>query len=91
MPLRPQKQSSASSLAFFQLTNVYNATHRTKLVDDAKRPQPRFRGLVHGTVSIVREEGFRGIYRGLFPVVCLVASFLVLGPRACMFAKPIRR
>ena len=53
---------------------------RTKLVDDAKRPQPRFRGLVHGTVTIVREEGLRGIYRGLFPVVCIVASFLVLGP-----------
>ena len=80
MLLHPQKQSSTSSLAFSQLTYVYNTTHRTKLVDDAKRPQPRFRGLVHGTVTIVREEGLRGIYRGLFPVVRIVASFLVLGP-----------
>jgi solute carrier family 25 (mitochondrial citrate transporter), member 1 len=39
------------------------------LIDDAKRPQPRYRGLLHGTASIVREEGLRGIYRGLFPVV----------------------
>jgi hypothetical protein len=43
--------------------------HRTKLIDDAKRPQPRYRGLLHGTACIVQEEGLRGIYRGLFPVV----------------------
>ena len=46
-----------------------NSDVRTKLIDDAKRPDPRYRGLVHGTVSIVREEGIGGIYRGLFPVV----------------------
>jgi len=44
-------------------------TIKTKLIDDAKRPEPRYRGLVHGTASIVREEGLRGIYRGLFPVM----------------------
>jgi len=44
-------------------------TIKTKLIDDSKQPQPRFRGLVHGTTMIVREEGFRGIYRGLFPVM----------------------
>lgn len=43
---------------------------RTKLIDDAKSPNPKYRGLIHGTASIVREEGLRGIYRGLFPVVC---------------------
>jgi solute carrier family 25 citrate transporter 1 len=64
---------------------------RTKLIDDAKRPQPRFRGLVHGTVSIVREEGLRGIYRGLFPVVRLVVWFRVFSPPVCVFAEPIRR
>lgn len=42
---------------------------RTKLIDDAKSPNPKYRGLIHGTVSIVREEGITGIYRGLFPVV----------------------
>ncbi|KAG8747260.1 hypothetical protein FRC10_001876 [Ceratobasidium sp. 414] len=41
----------------------------TKLIDDSKLPQPRFRGLIHGTTCIVREEGIRGVYRGLFPVV----------------------
>ncbi|KAM5537326.1 hypothetical protein V8D89_009056 [Ganoderma adspersum] len=44
-------------------------TIKTKLIDDSKSPNPRFRGLVHGTSVIVREEGLRGIYRGLFPVM----------------------
>ncbi|GAA5920101.1 hypothetical protein JCM1841_004097 [Sporobolomyces salmonicolor] len=43
-------------------------TIKTKLIDDQKREVPRYRGLVHGTVSIVREEGIAGIYRGLGPV-----------------------
>lgn len=57
---------------FFGPTATYwgfDHVRRTKLIDDAKRPQPRYHGLLHGTASIVREEGLRGIYRGLFPVV----------------------
>lgn len=49
--------------------HTLNTAHRTKLIDDAKRPDPRYRGLIHGTVSIIREEGIGGVYRGLFPVV----------------------
>lgn len=44
-------------------------TIKTKLIGDAHRPNPQYRGLVHGTVSIVRQEGILGIYRGLFPVM----------------------
>jgi len=44
-------------------------TIKTKLIDDAKRPNPQYRGLIHGTVSIVKQEGIFGIYRGLFPVI----------------------
>jgi len=44
-------------------------TIKTKLVDDAKRSNPQYRGLIHGTVSIVKQEGIFGIYRGLFPVM----------------------
>ncbi|KAF8555185.1 mitochondrial tricarboxylate transporter, partial [Imleria badia] len=44
-------------------------TIKTKLIDDAKRPNPQYRGLIHGTTSIVRQEGIAGIYRGLFPVM----------------------
>lgn len=44
-------------------------TIKTKLIDDQKRVVPRYRGLLHGTLSIVKEEGIGGIYRGLFPVM----------------------
>ena len=57
----------------YLISNFEHAS-RTKLIDDAKRPQPRYRGLLHGTASIVREEGILGIYRGLFPVVSLQRS-----------------
>ncbi|GAA5827746.1 hypothetical protein JCM11251_007652 [Rhodosporidiobolus azoricus] len=43
-------------------------TIKTKLIDDAKSPNPRYRGLAHGTMTIVKEEGISGIYRGLGPV-----------------------
>ncbi|EPQ30919.1 uncharacterized protein PFL1_01817 [Pseudozyma flocculosa PF-1] len=45
-------------------------TIKTKLIDDAKRAAPRYPpGLFPGTAAIVREEGLRGIYRGLGPVM----------------------
>ena len=39
------------------------------MIEDSKRAQPRFNGLVNGVRTIVREEGYRGIYRGVGPVV----------------------
>ncbi|PWZ01511.1 mitochondrial carrier [Testicularia cyperi] len=45
-------------------------TIKTKLIDDGKRAVPKYpRGLFPGTAAIVKEEGIRGIYRGLFPVM----------------------
>lgn len=45
-------------------------TIKTKLIDDGKRAVPKYpRGLIPGTAAIVKEEGIRGIYRGLFPVM----------------------
>ncbi|KAG6908797.1 hypothetical protein DXG01_003244 [Tephrocybe rancida] len=44
-------------------------TIKTKLIDDAKRPNPQYRGLIHGTRTIIRQEGLSGVYRGLFPVM----------------------
>jgi solute carrier family 25 citrate transporter 1 len=49
--------------------SLINSAARTKLIDDAKGPNPQYRGLIHGTTQIVKKEGLRGIYRGLFPVV----------------------
>lgn len=51
----------------FMLTFFCN--HRTKLIEDSRRPDPQFRGLAHGTSYIVRTEGLAGIYRGLSAVV----------------------
>jgi solute carrier family 25 citrate transporter 1 len=30
---------------------------------------PKYRGLIHGTTTIIKEEGISGVYRGLGPVV----------------------
>ncbi|PLW23219.1 hypothetical protein PCASD_09215, partial [Puccinia coronata f. sp. avenae] len=43
-------------------------TIKTKLVNEAMKPNPRFTGLVQGTREIIKMEGIGGIYRGLFPV-----------------------
>ena len=55
-----------------------NIPIRTKLIDDAKGPNPQYRGLIHGTTQIVKQEGIRGIYRGLFPVVSCCCRFLAM-------------
>jgi len=39
------------------------------MVQDAKRADPQYRGLIHGTGQIIKNEGFMGVYRGLFPVM----------------------
>lgn len=39
------------------------------MIEDSKRDQPRFKGTAHGVKTIIAEEGYRGIYRGLGPVV----------------------
>ena len=45
-------------------------TIKTKLIDDAKRAQPRYPpGLVSGSLAIIRDEGIGGVYRGLVPVM----------------------
>jgi len=44
-------------------------TIKTKMVQDARRPDPQYKGLIHGTGQIIKTEGFMGIYRGLFPVI----------------------
>lgn len=42
---------------------------RTKMIEDSKRPQPRFNGMADAVRKIVAEEGVGGLYRGLGPVV----------------------
>lgn len=42
---------------------------KTALIDDKKRAQPRLNGLFHGTKTILREQGFTALYKGLFPTM----------------------
>lgn len=44
-------------------------TIKTKLIHDSNSPNPKYKGLVHGTGAIIKAEGIQGIYRGLFPVM----------------------
>ena len=44
-------------------------TLKTKFIHDQNSKTPKYRGLVHGVTTIVREEGFRGIYQGLGPTM----------------------
>ena len=47
---------------------------KTSLIDDKKRAVPQYRGLVHGTKSIIAERGIRGIYQGLMPTLARQAA-----------------
>ena len=50
-------------------------TIKIKLIDDAfKSETPRFNGFFHGVSTIVKEEGFGGIYHGLTPTIFKVAT-----------------
>ncbi|GJJ79141.1 solute carrier family 25 (mitochondrial citrate transporter), member 1 [Entomortierella parvispora] len=44
-------------------------TIKTKLIHDGNLLVPKYNGLVHGVTSIVKAEGFGGIYRGVVPVM----------------------
>ncbi|KAJ1539119.1 hypothetical protein HK405_013171, partial [Cladochytrium tenue] len=44
-------------------------TIKTKLIHDQNQPNPRYKGLIHGTRMIVRESGIRGIYQGVTTVI----------------------
>ncbi|GJJ06070.1 hypothetical protein Clacol_000259 [Clathrus columnatus] len=44
-------------------------TIKTKMVQDARRPDPQYKGLLDGIGKIVKAEGIQGVYRGLFPVI----------------------
>ena len=50
-------------------------TIKIKLIDDQfKSGVPRFQGFFHGVKTIVGEEGFGGVYRGVAPTILKVAT-----------------
>jgi len=44
-------------------------TIKTKLIHDQSSLNPRYRGFVHGVSTMIRDDGLRGIYRGLAPTI----------------------
>ena len=47
---------------------------KTKLIADQNLPHPRYRGLIHGTSTMIREGGISAIYAGLVPTICKQAG-----------------
>ena len=47
---------------------MYAYAHTSvRSIDDRKSPNPRMRGLVHGSMIIARERGVRGFFQGFVP------------------------
>ncbi|KJE89683.1 hypothetical protein CAOG_08477 [Capsaspora owczarzaki ATCC 30864] len=44
-------------------------TIKVKFIHDQNQPQPKYRGFAHGVSTIVKTEGFAGIYQGLGPTI----------------------
>jgi solute carrier family 25 (mitochondrial citrate transporter), member 1 len=43
-------------------------------IDDRKRPNPRMRGFIHGSMVIAREKGIRGFFQGFVPTTMRQAA-----------------
>eukprot|EP01108_Squamamoeba_japonica_P006610 TRINITY_DN5400_c0_g1_i1.p1 TRINITY_DN5400_c0_g1~~TRINITY_DN5400_c0_g1_i1.p1 ORF type:complete len:319 (+),score=95.38 TRINITY_DN5400_c0_g1_i1:63-1019(+) len=67
-------------------------TLKVKFIHDNNSAKPKYKGLVHGTATIVKAEGFGGIYKGLTPTILKQGSnqairFLVFGEINKVFRK----
>lgn len=40
-------------------------TIKVSFINDRRLPKPRYRGFFHGVATIIREQGFHGIYKGV--------------------------
>ena len=47
---------------------------KTSIIDDRKSPNPRMRGLIHGTTIILRERGPAALFQGLVPTTARQAA-----------------
>ena len=66
-------------------------TIKIKLIDDAfKREVPRFNGFFHGVSTIIKEEGFGGVYQGLAPTIIKVATAQAKVSRSSSRAETVR-
>ncbi|XP_017770279.1 PREDICTED: putative tricarboxylate transport protein, mitochondrial [Nicrophorus vespilloides] len=53
--------------AIFAVTPM--ETVKVKFINDQRLAKPQFKGFFHGVVTIVKAEGFGGVYKGLFPTI----------------------
>lgn len=44
-------------------------TLKVKLIHDRFQEKPKFKGLFHGISTIIKQNGFGGIYKGLVPTI----------------------
>ncbi|XP_036343058.1 tricarboxylate transport protein, mitochondrial-like [Rhagoletis pomonella] len=44
-------------------------TVKVKFINDQRSANPKYRGFFHGVSTIVRQEGFGGVYKGLTPTI----------------------
>eukprot|EP01095_Lingulamoeba_sp_RSL-Kostka_P013506 TRINITY_DN5622_c0_g1_i1.p1 TRINITY_DN5622_c0_g1~~TRINITY_DN5622_c0_g1_i1.p1 ORF type:complete len:246 (+),score=81.75 TRINITY_DN5622_c0_g1_i1:191-928(+) len=56
------------------LITTIQETMKVRLVHDRLSEKPRFKGTIHGITTICKEQGFRGIYRGLVPTMAKQGS-----------------
>ncbi|KNC98271.1 uncharacterized protein SPPG_06669 [Spizellomyces punctatus DAOM BR117] len=68
---------------------------KTRLIADQNTEKPRFRGMLHGTATIFKEEGLGGIYRGATAVIARQAAnqavrFTVYGTLKDVAEKKLR-
>jgi len=59
----------AGGLSEAVLVTTYQETMKVRLIHDRLSPNPRFKGTVHGITTIIKEQAFLGIYKGLFPTI----------------------
>ncbi|EIW67639.1 hypothetical protein TREMEDRAFT_33282 [Tremella mesenterica DSM 1558] len=59
----------AAGMAEAVIAVTPSETIKTKMIEDSKRPQPQYKGMIHATRAIVAQEGWRGIYQGVVPVM----------------------
>jgi len=58
-----------AGMAEAALVVTWVETLKVRLISDQRKKNPQYRGLAHGVSTIIRQEGFSGLYKGLTPTL----------------------